>query len=241
MPTTAPPHPAPPASPTFVPTAGASAPLRRPARAPRSPSEPTSRILRPGRLAVVRLLAQAACADTLVFFERLLAGVGILDAVGPDASVLRPMLVAGGLSAPSAVFTSVLTHRLLHQCDDPCLFGGGQPRQSEGGRPHGTFVEVGLVAEAERRVPRLELLRILKKADHLAVLGVGRHPVPEPRREGRRSGLDDTVEPLGRDPVPASRRSCRARRFPRPPWRRGRGARPPSALGRAPSSRRVPR
>src|SRR3954471_13364349 len=98
MPTTAPPHPATPASPTFVPTAGASAPLRRPARAPGSPSEPTSRILRPGRLAVVRLLAQAACADTLVFFERLLAGVGILAAVCLGAAVPRPLLRGGGVT-----------------------------------------------------------------------------------------------------------------------------------------------
>src|SRR6266849_2985768 len=49
-------------------------------------------------------------------------------------------------------------HRFLHERADPCLFGGGQLRQSEGGRPHGAFVEVRLVAEAERRVPRFELV-----------------------------------------------------------------------------------
>src|SRR5262249_26038296 len=50
-------------------------------------------------------------------------------------------------------------HRSLHERDDPCLSGGGQLLQREGGRPHGAFVEARLVAEAERRVPRLELLR----------------------------------------------------------------------------------
>src|ERR687897_606187 len=63
-------------------------------------------------------------------------------------------------------------HRLLHQRGDLCLVGGGQLRQREGGRPHGAFVEVCLVAEAERRVPRLELLRALEVADDLAVLGI---------------------------------------------------------------------
>src|SRR5437773_6690183 len=50
-------------------------------------------------------------------------------------------------------------HRSLHERADLFLFGGGQPLQREGGRPHGAFIEVRLVAEAERRVPRFELLR----------------------------------------------------------------------------------
>jgi hypothetical protein len=87
-------------------------------------------------------------------------------------------------------------HRLLHQRADPCLVGGGQLRQSEGGRPHGAFVEVRLVAEAERRVPGVELLRALEEADDLAVLGIRGHPVPESRREGWRAGFDDGMEPL---------------------------------------------
>src|SRR5439155_1805345 len=45
-------------------------------------------------------------------------------------------------------------HRFLHERADPCLFGGGQLLQREGDWPHGAFVEVRLVAEAERRVPR---------------------------------------------------------------------------------------
>src|SRR5207302_2947685 len=77
------------------------------------------------------------------------------------------------------------------------LFGGGQLREREGGRPHGAFVEVRRLLEAERRVPRLELLRALEEADDLVVLGIGGHPVPSSRREGRRTGFDDGVEPLG--------------------------------------------
>src|SRR6266542_4995818 len=69
-------------------------------------------------------------------------------------------------------------HRFLHERADPGLLGGGQLLQREGGWPHGAFVEVRLVAEAERRVPRLELLRALEEADDLAVLGIRRHPVP---------------------------------------------------------------
>src|SRR4029453_6162071 len=63
-------------------------------------------------------------------------------------------------------------HRFLHERADGCLLGGGQPLQREGGRPNGAFVEVRVVAEAERRVPRLELRRALEEADDLAVLGV---------------------------------------------------------------------
>src|SRR2546425_8938453 len=68
--------------------------------------------------------------------------------------------------------------------------------QREGDRPQGAFVEVCRVAEAERRVPRFELLRALEEADNLAVLGIRGHPVPESRREGWRAGLDDSMEPL---------------------------------------------
>src|SRR6266545_2866635 len=54
--------------------------------------------------------------------------------------------------------------------DVAILVGGGQLRQREGGRPHGAFVEVRRVLEAERRVPRVELLRAFEEADDLAVL-----------------------------------------------------------------------
>src|SRR6266704_752377 len=88
-------------------------------------------------------------------------------------------------------------YRFLHERADPYLGGGGQLRQSEGGRPHGALVEVRLVAEAERRVPRFELLRALEEADDLAVLGIRGHTVPEYRREGWRAGFNDGMEPLG--------------------------------------------
>src|SRR2546425_8739326 len=52
------------------------------------------------------------------------------------------------------------------------------------------------VAEAERRVSRLELLRCLEEADDLVVLGIRGHPVPESRRESWRAFFDDSMEPL---------------------------------------------
>ena len=57
-------------------------------------------------------------------------------------------------------------------------------------------LEVRLVLETERRVPRVELMCALEEADDLAVLGICRHPVPSSRREGRCVGFDDSVEPL---------------------------------------------
>src|SRR2546426_1752595 len=97
-----------------------------------------------------------------------------------------------------------LAHSFFHECDDPCLFGGSQRLQREGGRPHGAFVEVRLVAEAERRVPGLELLGCLEEADDLAVLagrGIRGHPVPESRREGWRAFFDDSMEPLAQGAI----------------------------------------
>src|SRR5437764_15108100 len=93
------------------------------------------------------------------------------------------------------------SHRFLHERADPCLVGGGQLRESEGGGPHGAFIEVRLVAEAKRRVPRLELLPALKEADDVAVLGIRGHPVPESRREGWRAGCDDRMEPTAQGAI----------------------------------------
>src|SRR5439155_24455047 len=93
--------------------------------------------------------------------------------------------------------TSCSAHRFLHERADSCLVVGGQLRQREGDWPHGAFVELRRVVEPERRVPRLELLRALKKAEDLAVLGIRGHPVPGSRREGRRAGFDDGMEPPG--------------------------------------------
>ena len=69
-----------------------------------------------------------------------------------------------------------LAHRFLHEGGNPCLFGGTQLYQREGGRPHGTLVEVRFAAEAEGRVPRLELRRWLEGADDLVVLGIRGYP-----------------------------------------------------------------
>src|SRR5438132_298317 len=88
-------------------------------------------------------------------------------------------------------------HRFLHQRADACLRGRSQLLQREGDRPQAAFVEVRRVAEAERRVPRLELLRVLEEADDLAVLVIRGHPVPELRREAGRAGFDYRVDPLG--------------------------------------------
>src|SRR4051794_1392583 len=96
---------------------------------------------------------------------------------------------------------SASAHRLLHKRNDLLLFGGGQLLQCEGGRPHGPGVEVRLIAETERGVPRLELLRALEEADDLAVLGICGHPVPGSRGEVWRAGLDDFMEPLGHDAI----------------------------------------
>src|SRR5438067_2518744 len=49
----------------------------------------------------------------------------------------------------------------------------------------------GMPAEAERRVPRLELLRALEEADDVAGLGISGHPVPESRRKAWRAGFDE--------------------------------------------------
>src|SRR5580704_3225768 len=53
-----------------------------------------------------------------------------------------------------------------------------------------------LVAESERRVPRLELLRALEEANDIAILGIGGHPIPGFRRELWRGGCDERMEPF---------------------------------------------
>src|SRR5215211_5639089 len=60
--------------------------------------------------------------------------------------------------------------RPLHELGDPRLCGGTQLLQRKRGRPHGALVEVRLVAEAERSVPRVELLGALEEEEDLAVL-----------------------------------------------------------------------
>src|SRR5207302_7878583 len=120
----------------------------------------------------------------------------------PASSAGSPVSWPSGLGVEWAEWRAPPSaHRLPHERADPCLFGGRQPLQREGDRPQGAFVEVRLVAEAERRVPRFELLRVLEVADDLAVLGIRGHPVPGCRREGWRAGFDDRMEPLGQPAI----------------------------------------
>ena len=68
--------------------------------------------------------------------------------------------------------------------------------------PHGRcVVEVRLVLETERRIPRLELRRGLEEADDLAVPGIRGHPVPSSRHQSRGAGFDDRMEPLAQDAI----------------------------------------
>src|SRR5438552_4447628 len=110
---------------------------------------------------------------------------------------VKGRFVAGTELLRTCLAESISADRFLHERADPCLFGSGQLLQREGGRPHGAFVEVRLVTEAERRVPRFELLRALEEADDLAVLGIRGHPVPGFRREGWRAGFYDRMKSLG--------------------------------------------
>jgi len=92
-------------------------------------------------------------------------------------------------------------HCFPYERADPCLLGGGQLLQREGGRPHVAFVEVRLVAEAERRVPRLELLRALEEADDIAVLGIRGHPVPGFRPTAKKTAIALTKAGRRRRPI----------------------------------------
>src|SRR4029077_2378388 len=95
------------------------------------------------------------------------------------------------------IVTSPSVRRSLHELADLFLDGGSEPLQGEGGWPDVTVVEVCSVLETECRVSRLELLPALEEADNLAVLRIRGHPVPGFRRQGRRAGFDDAMEPLG--------------------------------------------
>src|ERR1700733_15881099 len=93
--------------------------------------------------------------------------------------------------------------RRLDECCEPLLGVSTQLIQRILGRPHGAVIEGRLVAEAERRVPHLELLAGLEVADDVAVLGISGHAVPGSRRELRRGRFDDWVDPRG--PRPGAR------------------------------------
>ncbi len=62
---------------------------------------------------------------------------------------------------------AILAHRFLNERADHFLFGSGPFLEREGLGPHDALVGVRRVVEAERRVPRVELLRALEEADDL--------------------------------------------------------------------------
>src|SRR5438128_4923881 len=109
------------------------------------------------------------------------------------ASKIRSTRISSSFGVVTVVsFTSA--HRSLHERADLGLVGCGQLRQGEGDGPHGAFVELRGVVEAEHRVPLLELPRVAEETDDLAVLAVGRHPVPRFRRKVWGGGLDELME-----------------------------------------------
>src|SRR5438876_774139 len=124
-------------------------------------------------------------------------GIFVIGATYDEQKALgSAMLPSSWLARWNVLHGAPSAHRFLHELADPGLFSGSQLLQREGDRPQGAFVEVRAVVEAQRRVPRLELVRGLEEADDLAVLGIRGHPVPELRREGWRAGFDDRMEPL---------------------------------------------
>src|SRR5438067_1548592 len=113
------------------------------------------------------------------------------------ASKIRSTRISSSFGVVTVV-SFISADRLLHERADLRLVGCGQLRQREGDRPHGAFVELRAVVEAEHRVPLLELPGVAEEADGLAVLvGIGGHPVPRLRHEIRGGGLDELMDPLG--------------------------------------------
>src|SRR5438874_12748704 len=98
------------------------------------------------------------------------------------ASKIRSTRISSSFGVVTVV-GFISADRLLHERADLGLVGCGQLRQREGDRPHGAFVELRAVVEAEHRVPLLELPGVAEEADDLPVLGIGGHPVRRFRRE----------------------------------------------------------
>ena len=76
-------------------------------------------------------------------------------------------------------------HRFLHERGDPCLFGGSQLLQREGGRPHGAFVKVRHVVEANVAYLALNFCALWKKQTTLPSLAYAGIPY---QVFGKRSG-----------------------------------------------------
>src|SRR5690348_2729888 len=132
-------------------------------------------------------------------------------ATAPTTYCQRVGLSTPGFSSSSSPILSsrdtVSAHRALHEGGDLRLGRGIQRLHCERRRPHLAVVERGLVAEAERRVARLELLRVLEEAQDVAIVRVGGHPVPEARYKARRGGHDDRVNSLTDYPIFRGHRS----------------------------------
>src|SRR5262245_49266515 len=145
----------------------------------------------PGLVAFTHLISSTTPGSASLMSPR------ILLSVSPRQSASSWIRLSTWSDAESLIAPSGSSfHRFLQEGGDLRLLGLGQLLQRERGRPHGALVEVRLVAEAERRVARLELLRALEEADDLAVLRVRGHPVPGLRLEVGRARLDDGVDPL---------------------------------------------
>src|SRR6266550_8008510 len=110
------------------------------------------------------------------------------------ASKIRSTRISSSFGVVTVV-AFISAHRFLHERADPGLVGCGQLLQREGDRPHGAFVELRAVVEAEHRVPLLELRRVAEEADDLAILGIRRHPVPGLRRKVWGGSFDELMEP----------------------------------------------
>src|SRR5579883_2641873 len=108
----------------------------------------------------------------------------------PDGSQLKDPGGSFSTTALEPARGDSSADRFPDERDDPGLSVRGQRLERESGRPHVAVVELRFIAESERSVSGLELLRALKEADHIAVLRIGGHPVPGSRHEVRRGGGD---------------------------------------------------
>src|SRR6202011_5315246 len=96
---------------------------------------------------------------------------------------------------------SSLARCLLDKMANPFLDGCRQPFQGKGGWPNITLIEFCILLKTERGVPRFEFLAALEEANNLAVLRISWHPIPGSRSKSRSIGFDDSVDPLGNNPI----------------------------------------
>ena len=97
--------------------------------------------------------------------------------------------------------TQSSAHRFLHERGDPCLFGGGQLLQREGGRPHGAFVEVRLVLKPNVAYLVLNFCALWKKQTTLPSLAYAGIPY---QSLGERAGALALMIAWSRSPMARS-------------------------------------